>query len=263
MSKPRLLLCLQMWSGDRDAGNSLLRLIADLAPAKYDFADLLVSVQRDCPFDHDAINYAARLFSRTFTFRCVSSARGWPQGPNAQVTETWNYFMRNVRSGRFNHEGIWFIEPDGVPLRRTWLDEVYAEWVESPALILGFIGPIYKGTMAGHINGNLVARKAVDSRLPGWPNAPAGVAWDQHWDARSLPYAQSSRLIHSDYRCKLRDCDHLFEPRRDVVLGEVVRPAFLHGVKQYRVAHACVRSRLLPTEPPHHPAAASIATTEE
>jgi hypothetical protein len=249
--QPKLLLCLQFWEGDAQAASSLLRLMADIAPsAGYLNVDLLVSAKRDCELDMAAIQYAGRVFGQTHTFRCTSSARGWPSGPNSQIVETWRWFIRQNRMGRWDYEGIWFIEPDGVPLRRSWLSEVYDEWCLSDKLILGFVGPAWKSKEPGHVNGNLVARRALDQKLPGWPNAAGSVAWDQFWDKKQIPHAQASRLIYSDYKLgtekrPLNGCDHLFENRPDQCTGEVLSPAFLHGVKDFKQAHECIRSRLL------------------
>jgi hypothetical protein len=245
----KLLFCLQMWRGDAEAASSLLRLLADVAPdGKYPEADLLVSFTHDAPANEDAIRYAARAFGRVHTFRCQKGPEGWPCGPNHQAEQTWRYFVASVRSGRWNYSGIFLAEPDGIPCSRDWLVRVASEWDKCGANALGCFVPQGPSGVADHVNGNLILSAHLSDIRKDFARAPRDIAWDWHYRKFLMEQAKPSETIFSDYKTPSTDPEVLIRERHFVKghpqHGTPVRPAWLHGTKNWQVVHQAMREFL-------------------
>lgn len=252
----KLLLALQYWKGDAEAASGLMRLLADLAPSdRYIEADLLISVKWDTPFDMDAIRYAARGFHQVHSFRAQGHEEDWPRSPNGLAYETYRWFIRLNRLGNWNYSGVWLIEPDSVPVARDFLPRIAAEWKATLAArkhLLGFVVGYDDKRGVDHMNGNCIISRDFIHNHPAFAGAVTNAAWDMQHRKAMLQHGVASRLIFSDYASGSTDCSRLFGsfslPRVHPLFGESpLRPAWVHGWKQWKVTQQCVRDRLIGT----------------
>lgn len=153
--------------------------------------DLLIWLRQlgGCP-QHDAVlvadaatpaSSALQLFDTARTvFRAVqlitnpASVLGWPQGPNS-------LFLTAARHARESGTPWLFLEPDAVPLRTDWLDQLTEEYQATGARYLGQIVPCNEaGLPAQHFTGvGIYPPEAFDDLAPlitAQPNLPFDLA---------------------------------------------------------------------------------------
>jgi hypothetical protein len=125
---------------------------------------------------------------------------GWPQGPNSMLEQAgWHLALHK-------HTGPWlWCEPDCIPLRSGWLDEVEREY-QTHALpakkpFMGFIvkgGGSYPEHMAGNAvypsNFHALAPRLIDPRA-------ARLAFDIRAAAQTVPKCYHTQLFCHHYRC--------------------------------------------------------------
>ena len=259
-----IILNIQHWEGDKAQAMALLRLMADLEPAKRTDAYVLVTCRFDGTFDEESIAYASSKFDIR-KFRTTRKATGWPNGPNQMAGESYLHCVESHRKGLFpNAEVVMFIEADCVPLRKTWISELYEEYKQSGKMITGcWLKKLDAGVE--HVNGNCLMSINFWKRCKGmfWPDIKGG--WDATLRHHMLPVAAPSKLIWSDYQLGMahnpwKGCDYLWQPKRfndpsNAFYGQDLYPAWFHGVKVMDGLE-CVRNRLLTnsTNEPQDPA---------
>lgn len=248
-----LILNIQHWEGDKSQAMALLRLMADLEPAKREDVYLLVTCRFDGTFDEESIEYASQKFNIT-KFKTTRNATGWPNGPNQMAGESYLFCVDSFRKGRFpKSSAVMFIEADCVPLRKTWISELYNEYNGSGKEITGCW---LKKQDAGieHINGNCLISINFWRRCKSifWPDEKGG--WDATLRRHMLPVAHPSKLIWSDYQLGMphnpwKGCDYLWAPKRfndpeNALYGQDLFPCWFHGIKVGNGLE-CVRNRLI------------------
>lgn len=248
-----LILNVQHWEGDKAQAMALLRLMADLEPVKREDVYLLVTCRFDGTFDEESIQYASKKFNIT-KFKTTRKATGWPNGPNQMAGESYLFCVDSFRRGRFpGATSVMFIEADCVPLRKTWISELYDEYKASGKEISGCW---LKKHDAGieHINGNCLISINFWRRCKGifWPDMKGG--WDATLRHHMLPVSHPSKLIWSDYQLGMphnpwKGCDYLWAQKRfndpaNALYGQDLFPCWYHGVKVMDGLE-CVRNRLI------------------
>lgn len=225
---------------------ALARLLADLGPYGH---DILFYARYDSQHDDATIAYCASRFANVRIGQSKRKISGWPIGPNAMVMDLWQLSHQKHKAGEWDYSGIMLLESDCVPLSRTWLADLYAEWSAGKQLLLGpWIG-LKNNPNQSHMNGNLIFSPRLTFTFPQClsPNVPK-LAWDVFFWRYYWKNARGSRLIYSDYRVKFTDCDALWAPRSypkgNPLHGQELRPVWLHGCKDPR-APECARARLL------------------
>lgn len=231
----------------------LARLMADMEPQRREDVTLLFSARFDCLHDYETIEYCRKKF-RVETFTSRHHRTGWPGGPNDLMSHSYMWCIENTRNGKIKADGVFFIEPDDIPIDMNWINHILHEWrqcVNSGKQVLGCW--LCKGDCdCEHINGNCIIhidfwKKNKNILLP----ASGG------WDADAWPYIQPagypSRLIWSDYGLGKPDynpwkgCAYLFETKRfrgkdNPLFGQDINPVFYHGPKTV-AGIDCVRDR--------------------
>lgn len=235
---------------------SLARLMADIIPeAKTPDADLMFAASANADFDHSTMRYCARKFSQVRTFRCTKDINGWPAGPNNQAHETARYFAQQCLSGRWQYSGILMGEPDCVPLRQDVFKLLREEWLQGHRTIMGPWVTNGPAPYNQHINGNAIFGAEFVYRNPQIFKAESWIGWDAQNAGFLLAHGRASKWMHSDYQHGTeqnpwRGCDHLFAPRpffkpHPFWQMKEQQVAYMHGIKAWREAQACVRARLL------------------
>lgn len=252
----KILYALQYHKGDQKAAMALARLMADIIPEKKCAdADMMFAASANADYDFDTIRYCARRFASVRTFRCVKDINGWPAGPNNQAHETARYFAQQCQTGRWKYTGILMGEPDCVPLRRDVFALLNKEWQAGPPTVLGPWVTSGPPPYQQHINGNSIFGPQFIYSNPQIFRCDEWIGWDAANAGLLLQHGRASLWMHSDYQLGTpqnpwKGCDHLFSRR------ELCKPhpfwklkdqevAYLHGVKRWDLAQACVREKLL------------------
>jgi len=258
----KILLCMQCFPGDQAQAIALSRLIADLEPAKCQYADFAWLIRFDCTPDSIPTDHLTPKFDRVYVIKGARRVTGWPQGCNAMVMDLMAYIQSRKD---WNYDAIMLMEADCLPLRASWIKELLTEWQfgahlsAGPYLVLGdWIGG--RDISASHLNGNLLFSPRLLSTIrPCWNSSVvSNVAWDAEWWRRYAKYTRASRLIFSDYRIGTpskpwQGCEYLWAPKihstnkTNPLYGVPLQPCWLHGCKDPRGIE-CVRSRLNLTE---------------
>ncbi len=250
----KLLIAVQYCPLDKDMGEALLRLIADLEEKKCDTATILFSTRYDMDPDPELVRYVSRRFD-VLTHRSRRKADGWPAGPNAQFADTYSAFVNHTKSGTkgWNFDYCLFLEADDVPMRRGWHEEIRQEAYLSGKMV---IGPWLKPMDCGHehINGNCVIHKDFWRKCRQVFTPPSSRGWDVAIKHDMMRNGHPSKLIYSDYRLGTTDNpwksdEHFLGPRRyldpsNALYGQDLYPSVLHGCKTTQGLDA-VRKKLL------------------
>lgn len=245
----RILVCVQMWAGDRDAAMSMLRLMADIAPnGKYD-ADLLVAVRFDCPFDLAGIMQIARSWRQVFTYRSTTKESGWPAGCNSVQHDVLRHYFEKCRRGEWKYEAILMLEADCAPLSRDWLQRINDEWKSCGKPVLGYARPTEDGT-PDHTNAVACYSQRLSQIRPDFPQMRTDVGLDWAYRTWLLSHTCPSRTIFMDYAFQYFDEERLFALRsfsgKHPLAGQApFLPAILHGGKRWQEIHAAIRAKLL------------------
>lgn len=245
----KIIFALQYWSGDVHEAEALLRFIATYAePTKN--VDLLLACGKEAPaISPEAVELAGRVFEKTHIYRSPSSEAGHPAGPNQLVVDLWAHFQALRRDT--NYAGLWLAEPDSLPLTRTFLDDVYHEFVKLTLPILGHFH-CYDWGPPPHINGNLVVCSDFQARQEGhqWPRCPRGTGWDVWWRGPMVLNTETAHSFYSNHgfagnripwngsMAQLRSTGPL--PDRHPHCrhqGDSFIPSWLHGFRGASVAH--------------------------
>ena len=216
---------------------------------------MMFAASANADFDYDTMRYCARKFAQVRTFRVTKDINGWPAGPNNQAHETARYFAHQVQTGRWAYSGILLGEPDCVPLRRDVFALLNREWQQGPKTVLGPWVTSGPPPYNQHINGNSIFGPEFIYRHPEIFRCDDWIGWDAANAQLLMQHGRASLWMYSDYQLGTpqnpwKGCDHLFSRRGmrkphpfwHLVDQEV---AYLHGVKRWDLAQACVRNRLL------------------
>jgi len=252
----KILYALQYHAGDQKAAMSLARLMADIIPEKKCLdADMMFAASANADIDMATVRYCARKFAQVKTFRCIKDINGWPAGPNNQVHEVGRYFAQQVQTGRWKYSGILMGEPDCVPTRRDVFSLLNEEWKKSPHTVLGPWVTSGPAPYNQHINGNAIFGPAFIYTNPDLFRCDPWIGWDAANANFIMQHGRASLWMYSDYQLGTpsnpwKGCEHLFSDRpirqpHPFWKLRTQKVAYVHGVKRWDLAQACVRERLL------------------
>lgn len=222
-----IALTIQYHAADRDEADRLLRLIAQIEPERREDVKLRLVARKDCGHvDMSTIQTVGRRFDVTWG-HTSSDESGWPAGPNAMACEivaTAPDWLHEV--GWSQVDALFMLEPDVVPLSRTWIADLSAEWDRAKAEGKSVMGAWRNsGGAYGHINGNCILGSAVWG-LSCFRKPPRSLAWDCH----IAPYVRNkwhpTGLIRNDFQGLGATEEKLRTPEA----GDVA-PVLVHGYK--------------------------------
>lgn len=255
MSKP-LLLAIQYWAGDMEAAYGLAELLSEVTlqaneGRKSPEADILFVARYDAEIDLTRVRKIGRAFNQTWTWRCDRKGEAWPDGCNQMAYGTYGYFVERNRGNRWDYEGLWLMESDSIPMVPDVIARVAQEWrecVRKGQHVLGYW--VCDDNGPDHVNGNMVIHRDFIQFCPQFGSLKTDAGWDVVHKKELLHHSMPSRLIFSDYHCRVQDCFDLFAPRpwhykHPYEDEKWANPAWLHGPKDTVRAQACARQHLL------------------
>jgi len=222
---------MQYWEGDKARALSVSRLIADLQQERSREFGVMFSRRFDAsPVDRDTLSHVGKKFD-IYTHRCRGRDTGWPAGCNSMAAEMFVLARERWESGEWSRvSGIWLLEADIVPLRKTWLGSVALDWAKARAdkkLVMGAWTP--GPGPDGHINGNLLFHPSLAAKVKGLEGTPPNVGWDVHHAAKLKPWWRPTDRMANFYGATNVTEEDLYGPGK--------RHCFVHGVKD----HSAVR----------------------
>lgn len=237
-----MVVCLVASPLDLCQGLELAKLWGDIEPSFNANVDIAFGLRYDMDINaipKDIIQALEKKFSKVYVFKSALVGRGWPHGCNALEIGAYQWFVENARSGVVNCDYILLCEPDTIPLRPTWLEEIRQEAVALNAPIMGAYFTPQEGCQ--HINGNCVMHKDFWKQCREIWNVPPGNGWDVYIGKKTTHIGKPSKLIWQDYRLGMPDNpwkndDWLFSEKRyncpqNPLHGQALFPAFFHGIK--------------------------------
>jgi hypothetical protein len=256
----KVLMALQFSPMDREAAMALALLIRDVvltSGGKSPDADFMFAARYDCETDLAVVREVGRAFTRCWTYVSTTQFNGWPAGPNALFSDTYRYFCNQCARGKWRYRGIWFLEPDCVPLSRDFIQKIVGEFRDCRRPGLGFFH-CHGDKRPNHVNGNLLLTPEFSKTYPQIFALKRDVAWDALHAKTLMNVCHPSKYIWSDYRLGAEEnpfhgCDQLwaerdvasFWPKHPLAPTGPVHPVWLHGIKAWKQAHECVRDRLV------------------
>lgn len=153
--KHRIMLILQYWEGDKEQAMRLARLIGKMKTSR-DNADLILMSRRDTKESKEQILVMQECVKSmpTYLRRGSRTETGYPGGCNALWCDSMHFTALACRKGA-PHEDITCVlcfEPDCVPLKEYWADDLLEAYIKDPCLMMGNYIP----HGPPHINGNAV-----------------------------------------------------------------------------------------------------------
>ena len=199
-----LAIVLQFWSGDKDRAMALARLISDIEPEWRDDVYIVFARQSATPMDDDirkTMAYVGHKMGYVPMEVAVDEKKTYP----GIAFDPWASAMQKVSdayySGRLPCENAFFCEPDGVPMREHWIDDLKEAHRETLALGKRVTGPrMYFGNHL-HVNGTMVTHASF------WPDHPSlhkchpTQAYDVFHGRVLINECGPSPIIRNEYGC--------------------------------------------------------------
>lgn len=220
-----LILTLQTHPGDIAQARALLELITDIEPEKRSDVEFCIAYTRECNEAHirAMVGIAQRKFATVFSIRSKRRGRGWPEGPN----DLWQFTMDTLAimatKGKIKADAALTFEPDCLPMRRSWINDIKEAWRDASARGKQVLGHLHTGT---HINGNAVFALGLVRLYPALLDGKATEGWDTQHAKIFLPHSEDSDLFFQIYRLK-----HFPMRQAERIRKNGVIPALFHGVK--------------------------------
>lgn len=194
-----MIIALQYWAGDEAQALALARLLADLEDERRDNTTLVLARRFDCPLSMEA-DRTADYCSDSFDVRFIRSSRtetGHPDGCfglwAGAADALYHMLVAGILPWKTCRHAL-FIEADGAPVRRDWLDRI----IEAHNVSLAQ-GHRVTGAMMDwpwpHVNGNMVMDLQLVADYPSLMECPSGVAWDLHHGTLLLREARDGHAI--------------------------------------------------------------------
>jgi hypothetical protein len=226
------MLGLQLCPFDADQALALARLIADLEPSKRVEVDVIVSARKDTP-EPIVSAIAATLrpkFGRVFRARAQSATGAaideHPDSCFGVWSDTLYCAWGQSKLHKTKATGILTFEPDCIPVKRDWIDQLSAEWDRALAEGKQVVGHLHQWRDSFHINGNAIFHVRMLEFYPALRSTKAGMPWDIYHQELIVPLANDSTQILQYYRMKEFTQEHW-----EGLEKRGVRPAFFHGIK--------------------------------
>lgn len=186
-----MLCAIPFWCGDVEAVRILLNWIERLGGCRNHEAVLVADAGVSWFDCMDLSKLAAGCFRHTELVATDDPQHGWPQGPN------W-LFRTAARYAKQRGQPFFFLEPDAVPLKPGWFDQLVAEYTASGK---PFMGALLDCEQAGLPNRYLAGvacypAHAIDIIGPPLEDRPH-IAWDVAAAEAVVPHAiNSPRIQH-------------------------------------------------------------------
>ena len=226
----KLLICLQVYSDDIVAGETLLKTIIKLSEgARFHDADIALVHRFDCrPFDPVIVGRLQEHFDKVWVRRTRRKEIGYPGGSNGVWHDVMHWVYEMHKSRVMDYEAVLTTEADACMLSNDWTTQLLEEYRASKCKIVGFWHDSgIEGV--GHINGNAM----FDPRLVEESSSLIGCLQTHAWDIfharlfEQIGWYKSSK-IYSMWQTKTLP---------DIVIESLHESGcvWLHGVKDFSV----------------------------
>lgn len=243
----KCLVVIQGSATDQHAAVSLAHLIADIEPEKNPLADVMLSNTHGVPILPSTTNHLARKFGNVLTFISDRRDTGWPAGPNGLFFASMDRIYMGVKREGWDYDAVIFLEPDVVPLRAGWINEVYDEFLSKGKLCGGFLYTKMDHPIS-HINGAMIISPRIRQTYRDFFWAPNNVGWDCYHAPMLVQNGYASPLFWVDYKRGTIDRATLYRKIKWAAHHPChktkVQPCLYHGVKDGS-AREIVRRKLV------------------
>ena len=198
----RLAVILSFWRGDKDRAMALAKLLTDIEPKPRPDVTLVFSRQQATPMDDDiqrAIQYCARKFRVLHFEATVDERKPYPGIAFDPWASAMAWFSDSYYEGGLPCENAFFIEPDGFPLRATWIDDIKKAHQETLLLGKRVTGPRMRFGGHDHINGTMVVHASLWPDRPSLHRCASRLAWDVFHGRVLVDEAGPSQIIRNEY----------------------------------------------------------------
>jgi hypothetical protein len=133
------------------------------------------------------------------------------------------------REGLCQNPAFLLFEPDCIPLRRDWIDQLSAEWDRVSAMGKEAFGHWHDGGPGGvelHMNGNAVFRTTFFDEHPTSIIGAGTQGWDFFFREQFLAMSVDSNTIFQQWQRFGMSYEELITIQKGGI-----RPAILHGIK--------------------------------
>jgi hypothetical protein len=199
-----LAIVLQFWSGDKDRAMALARLIADIESAWRDDVYMVFARQSSTPMDDDirkTMAYVGHKFGYVPMEVTVDEKKTYP----GIAFDPWASAMQKVSdayySGRLPCENAFFCEPDGVPMRASWIDDLKEAHRGTLTLGKRVTGPRMEFGDHLHVNGTMVVHASLWPDHPSLNHCPNNQAYDVFHGRVLINECGPSQVIRNEYGC--------------------------------------------------------------
>lgn len=135
---------------------------------------------------------------------------GWPQGPNAMF----DFAARWIHEHPTFCEQAWlWLEPDSIPLKAYWIEQIEKEYFLGGKLFMGSKIPLAQSPVGAIMNGVAVYPKELAKWAPKYFNN-INVAFDVNGSEQAVPFMHDCKAIQSVWRPERITMEY-FETRID------------------------------------------------
>ena len=197
-----LAIILSFWRGDKDKAMSLARLLADIEPSRRNDVFLVFSRQKTTSMDEDierAMRYCTEKFTVASFEAAVDESKPYPGMAFDPWASAMAWFSNAYYDGKIPCENAFFCEPDGFPLRATWINDLKKAHQETLLLGKRVTGPRMRFGGHDHINGTMVIHASLWQDRPSLHRCTSHLAWDVFHGRVLINEAGPSQIIRNEY----------------------------------------------------------------
>jgi hypothetical protein len=236
----KLLIVLPYYEGDKQDAEDLATLICELERLKVKNADIMLFRRHDATeFSKATVQRLSEKFDKVHFHVCRRrDGVGHPFAPS-QMWYDIVTLLGQVPTWAQNYYAFLWLEPDTVPTRPGWIDELITAYNSAQSARNKFaIGFIHQ-TPVLHMNGVAVYAIDIWRQVPGdkLGGGNPQAAFDIDKAMYLLPMSEDTPLIYFEYKRPTITSQDLFSPRRFGIV-----PCLWHGIKDSSARDA-VRAR--------------------
>lgn len=227
MSNPTFLLMLQCCPLDAQAALELTQIICDIEKEKRHDVEFLIAYRWDTnPAIIKAIFETARSkFATALTIGGRRYGTGHPGGCNDLWQDSMMQVSGLVKNGLSKAGAVLTFEPDCVPLRHDWIEELMTAWMTAPVDTRVVGSRCQMGMPHEHINGNAIFHPNIMYIHPELALSQGN--WDVFHRKLLLRIGAHTNSIEQLYAHR----DPVSREFIEEIRSKYRQPALLHGVK--------------------------------
>lgn len=204
----KLLIVFPYWSGDHVQMEKSVRLACDLLDKKNDQVELLFLARFDSNYPSpDLFQHALNKFRDVKYWRCNRGGNGFPEGCSELAYGLFQYVIdqRRMNSVYLDIDAMLIMEADCVFTRRSWVEELCAEWENAKAQNKLVVGALQESgrwdkDVGEHINAVGIYDIDLLRIMPCLSGGAKDIGWDYYHREGILPITLNSKLFKLDWQ---------------------------------------------------------------